>query len=44
MDRSIDEELAAASGPESGGQWLHVWMEISDEWCPAVVSAATNTL
>jgi len=27
----MDEELAAESSPESGGQWLNVWMEISDE-------------
>ena len=28
----MDEELAVGLSPESGGQWLHVWMEISDEW------------
>ena len=30
----MDEELATGLSPESSGQWLHVWMEISDEWCP----------
>ena len=29
---------------QSGSQWLSVWMEISDEWCPTGVSAGTNTL
>ena len=28
----MDEELAVGLSPESGGQWLHIWMEISDEW------------
>lgn len=37
-------ELAAGSNPKSGGQWLHVWMDISDEWCPPRVSAGTDTL
>jgi len=27
----MNEELAAGSSPEIGGQWLSVWMEISDE-------------
>lgn len=40
----MDKELAAGSSPESGGQWFHVWMEISDEWCPPGVSAGTDTL
>ena len=34
MDCPMDEELAAGLSPECGGQWLHVCMEISDEWCP----------
>ena len=25
----MDKELAAGSSPESGGQWINVWMEIS---------------
>ena len=40
----MDKELAAGSSPESGGQWLDVWMEIGAEWCPPEVSAETNTL
>ena len=36
----MDEGLS----PESGGQWLSVWMEISDGWCLLGVSACTNTL
>ena len=40
----MDEELAAGSSPESGGQWLSVRMDISDEWCPVGVSAETDTL
>ena len=43
MDYSV-EDLAARFSPESGGQWLRVWMEIIDEWCPTGVSAGTNTL
>jgi len=27
----MDEELAAGLNQESVGQWLNVWMEISDE-------------
>jgi len=27
----MDKELAAGSS-DGGGQWLNVWMEISDEW------------
>lgn len=30
----MDEELAAGLNLESGGQWLIVWMETSDECCP----------
>jgi len=30
----MDEGLAAGSSPESGSQWLNVWMEISDEHVP----------
>ena len=40
----MDEELAAGSSPESGGQWLSVWMETGDEWCPPGVSTITNNL
>ena len=35
MDGSVDEESATGSSPESGGQWFHIWMETSDEWCPS---------
>jgi len=28
---SADKELAAGSSPESGGQWLSVWIETRDE-------------
>jgi len=38
----MDEELAAGLSPESDGQCLNVWSEISDEWCPPGVSAGTN--
>ena len=40
----MDEELATGLGSESGGQWLCVWMEISDECCPTGLSAGTNIL
>ena len=40
----MDEELAAGSSPESGGQWLNIQMEISDEWCLPWVGVGTNTL
>ena len=30
----MDEELVVRSYSESGGQWINVQMEISDEWCP----------
>ena len=40
----MDEELAAGSSSESGGQWLSVWIEISDEWCSPEVSGGTDTL
>ena len=38
----MDEELAAGSSPESGGQWLNVWMETDDEWCPPGVGAGAD--
>ena len=28
----MDKELVVISYPESGGQRLSVWMEISDKW------------
>ena len=34
MDSSVDEELAAGLNLESGGQWVSVWMETSDDCCP----------
>ena len=40
----MDEELAAGSSLESGGQWLSVWMETSDERCPSGVGPETDTL
>ena len=40
----MDEELAAGLSPESGGQWLDVWMEISDKWCLPGVSARADAL
>jgi len=40
----MDKELAAGLSPESSGQWLRVWMEISDKWCPTGVSAEADTL
>ena len=40
----MDEELAAGSSLESGSQWLNVWMEISDEWCPPGIGAGASTL
>ena len=41
---SVDEEVVVRSYPESGGQWLSVWMEISDEWCPSGVSFGMRAL
>jgi len=40
----VDENLATGSSPESGGQWLHVQMEINDEWCPTGSGAGADTL
>jgi len=40
----MDKELTAELVPESGGQWLNVWMEINDVWCFPGVSAGTDTL
>ena len=40
----IDKELAARLSPESGDQWLNVWLEIGDEWCLPGVSGGTHTL
>ena len=34
-----DEDLVVRLYPESGDQWLNVWMEICDKWCPSGVSA-----
>jgi len=44
MGELLDEELSAGLSPVNGGQWLNVWMGISDEWCPTGVSAGTNIL
>jgi len=30
----MNEELAARPSPKSCGQWLNIWMEIGDQWCP----------
>jgi len=40
----MDKELAAGLSLESGGQWLNVWMEMSDKWCPTGVGAGIDTL
>jgi len=40
----MDKELVARLYPESGGQWLNIWMEICDKWWPPGISAGTNTL
>ena len=34
----MDEELAAGSSPESGGQWLNIQMEMGGKWCPSGMS------
>lgn len=39
----MDEELAR-SYPESGGQWLNVQTEISDQWCPLSASTGSGAL
>ena len=38
----MDEELTVRSYPQSGGQWLNIQVEISDEWCPSLVIAGTS--
>jgi len=40
----VGEKLAAGSNPESGGQWLNVWMEIRDKWCPPGVDAGLSDI
>ena len=30
----MNEELDVGLGPERAGQWLNVWMEFGDDWCP----------
>jgi len=40
----MDNEPATGLGPESSGQWLHVWMVIGDECCPTGVHAEADTL
>jgi len=40
----MDKELVVRLYPESGGQWLNIWMEIIDEWCPCGVSTGTSAL
>ena len=44
VDHSVDMERVARLYPESCGQWLDVWMEISDKWCPSGVSIETSAL
>lgn len=39
---SVDGDLVARSYPESSDQWLNVWMEVSDEWCPSRVCSGTS--
>ena len=43
-DYSMDKELAVGLSPEGGDQWLDVWMEISDKWCPTGATAESSTL
>ena len=43
MDCSMDETLAPGSSPESGGQCLSVWIEISEEQCLTRISSGTYT-
>ena len=38
----MDEELAVRSYPESGGQCLNVWREISDKRCSSGVSGGIS--
>lgn len=38
----MDEELFARLYPKSGGQWLNIWVEISDRWCSSGVSTGTD--
>ena len=40
----MDEELVLRLYPESGGQWLNIWMEISDKWCSLGISTGTSAV
>lgn len=40
----MDEELAIDLSPANDDQWLHVWIEIDDQWHPPEVSTETDTL
>lgn len=40
----MDKELVASSYPESGGKWLNVQMEMTDEQCTSRVNNGTNVL
>lgn len=40
----MDKELAARLYPEGEGQWLNIWMEISDKWYLPEVSTGTAAL
>ena len=40
----MEEELAAGLSPDSGGQWLNIWMEMGDTWCPPGIGAEAGTL
>ena len=44
MNYSVDKELVSRSYEECSYQWLTVWVEISDEWCPSGVSNGTSAL
>lgn len=44
IGRLMDKELAARLYPEGEGQWLNIWMEISDKWCLPEVSTGTAAL
>ena len=32
----MNKEVAARSYPENDGQWLNVWLKISDKWCSSL--------
>lgn len=44
VDSSMYKELVARSYSETGGQWLKLWIKISDKWCLSGISADTDAL